>query len=69
MAQGTQLTLEAEGTDAQEAVDALAEVVEKQRVKTRAKHLRLQRNMTATRNQEMNAGRLNVEMSTDLFPR
>ena len=28
-AQGTQLTLEAEGSDAQEAVDALAEVVEK----------------------------------------
>ncbi len=28
-AQGTQLTLEAEGCDAQEAVDALAEVVEK----------------------------------------
>ena len=27
--QGTQLTLEAEGSDAQEAVDALAEVVEK----------------------------------------
>jgi phosphocarrier protein HPr len=28
-AQGTQLTLEAEGSDAQEAVDALAEVIEK----------------------------------------
>src|SRR5215211_1382092 len=28
-AQGTELTLEAEGSDAQEAVDALAEVVEK----------------------------------------
>ena len=28
-AQGTQLTLEAEGSDAQEALDALAEVVEK----------------------------------------
>jgi len=28
-AQGTELTLEAEGDDAQEAVDALAEVVEK----------------------------------------
>ena len=27
--QGTQLTLEAEGSDAQEAVDALAEIVEK----------------------------------------
>jgi phosphotransferase system HPr (HPr) family protein len=28
-AQGTELTLEAEGSDAQEAVDALAEVIEK----------------------------------------
>jgi phosphotransferase system HPr (HPr) family protein len=28
-AQGTELTLEADGSDAQEAVDALAEVVEK----------------------------------------
>src|SRR6476469_5694460 len=28
-AQGTQLTLEAEGSDAQEALDALAEVIEK----------------------------------------
>ena len=28
-AQGTELTLEAEGSDAQEAIDALAEVVEK----------------------------------------
>jgi phosphotransferase system HPr-like phosphotransfer protein len=28
-AQGTELTLEAEGCDAQEAVDALAEIVEK----------------------------------------
>jgi phosphotransferase system HPr (HPr) family protein len=29
-AQGTQLTLEAEGSDAQEAIDALAEVIEKE---------------------------------------
>jgi phosphocarrier protein len=29
-AKGTQLTLEAEGSDAQEAVDALAEVIEKE---------------------------------------